>query len=390
MSAIYFDLPSVLFLLTMVVVGGRLLEIPPIMQLVLVFHCFLPFGLNDVLFPSSYMSDQFKYLKVVNDVRAGEVGILNTWLRGGSVEKAGVLLSIIPVPFAHTTTSLGFFNKFVFILIFCWLYAKGVLTRFSAWFYLLYPSYAMYSGLALRDALIFSFMVVAFQMAREGRYFLLVFSMYPLLGIKFQNFFILLLVFFIYFAFRVRRGGLSVTRGLGVALFGIVLLIAVSPLVLPLINLFRAAMFVEDGGGREHVQMISSAFDFGYLGFKSGIYFLIKPLPWEASNLLQLIQSIENIGVAGLLFALSRVAIKNNLRRFMFWGFFLFIALSIYGLVVFNYGTAARYRFPFILIFVIFVCADCQVRSVFSKILPDSWRVSHSRVLHASKVSPRV
>jgi hypothetical protein len=31
------------------------------------------------------------------------------------------------------------------------------------------------------------------------------------------------------------------------------------------------------------------------------------------------------------------------------WFIFLFSALTIYGLVVFNYGTAVRYKFPFIL-----------------------------------------
>jgi hypothetical protein len=31
---------------------------------------------------------------------------------------------------------------------------------------------------------------------------------------------------------------------------------------------------------------------------------------------------------------------------------------------VFNYGTAARYRYAFIVIFVVFVCADCEVRRI--------------------------
>ena len=33
---------------------------------------------------------------------------------------------------------------------------------------------------------------------------------------------------------------------------------------------------------------------------------------------------------------------------------FLFSSMMIYGAVIFNYGTAARYRFPFLLLFVLF------------------------------------
>jgi hypothetical protein len=48
----------------------------------------------------------------------------------------------------------------------------------------------------------------------------------------------------------------------------------------------------------------------------------------------------------------------------MFWLLFMALAMMVYGLFVFNYGAAARYRYAFIVIFVVFVCADCEVRRI--------------------------
>ena len=79
----------------------------------------------------------------------------------------------------------------------------------------------------------------------------------------------------------------------------------------------------------------------------------MKPLPWEADSFLQLIQSFENI----LIFIfLGYMFIKTSRfdKQIAFkWFVYLFAALSIYGLVVFNFGTAVRYKFPFIVIVIV-------------------------------------
>ena len=40
------------------------------------------------------------------------------------------------------------------------------------------------------------------------------------------------------------------------------------------------------------------------------------------------------------------------------WLVYLFAALSIYGLVVYNFGSAVRYKFPFILVTIIGMCYE--------------------------------
>ena len=38
------------------------------------------------------------------------------------------------------------------------------------------------------------------------------------------------------------------------------------------------------------------------------------------------------------------------------------VALSIYGLVVFNFGTAVRYKFPFIVIVIVGMCYELYLK----------------------------
>ena len=44
------------------------------------------------------------------------------------------------------------------------------------------------------------------------------------------------------------------------------------------------------------------------------------------------------------------------------WLVYIVAAFSIYGLVVFNFGTAVRYKFPFILIVVIGIAYELYLR----------------------------
>jgi hypothetical protein len=339
------------------------LKVPAIYQGVLLLHCLLPLILNGVLFSYGYMPDAFKYWRSFNAIRAGDLALYDAWI-AGNVEQAAVLFSFMPFPFAATPLSLGFYNTFLYAALFFWLYRKQVFTPVSLWFFLLYPSLALYTGMGLRDTFVFIFMVMAVQWTREGRWWFALLPLYLLYMIKFQNFFILGPILLIYVAFGIRRNGISGGKAVGVLLVALVTLVAVSPIALPEVNKFRGAMYVEDGGDVEDIEFIASPAEFVTTGLVSGFYFLSKPLPWEAENPLQLIQAAENLVVLLLLFLIVRVAWKQLPRKLMFWLLFMALAMTVYGLVVFNYGTAARYRYAFIVIFVVFVCADCEVRRI--------------------------
>lgn len=364
----FYDLPNFLICVLFVLLASRVFHVRPKVQFVLILHCFVPFFLNEFLFPTSYLGDQFRYWRQFNAIRDGELSLLSAWGSGSNVEQAAALFALVPLPFAISPISLGFFNTFLWIALFFWLHCKRVFTAVSLWFFLLYPSMVLYTGLSLRDTFIFVFMIMAVQYAREGLWLRVLVVLGPIFAVKFQNFFILAPVLIIYLLFGIRHTGLSLMRGILTVAFGVMALVWLSPSVLPLINLFRSAMFAEDGGDRDQLKLIEGPGEFVTEGLTSGVYFLLKPFPWEASGFLQLIQAAENIVVLCMLVLIVRAAWSRVPKKLVFWLLFTAFALSVYGLVVFNFGTAARYRYPFVVLFVLFVCADCHVRSLFRPI----------------------
>lgn len=359
-----FELPSLLICLLLIVIVGYQLSVPRKYQVILGLHCFLPFVLNDVLFSSSYMPDQFRYWRAVNAIRSGDLGFLEAITDPGNSLQAGAMLALIPLPTPVSIISLGFYNTFLYIILFFILYIKKVFTDFSVWFYLLFPSTALYTALSLRETLIFFFMVLTVVYARESKIFKSIICIVPIYLIKFQNFFILGPIVLIYFIFKVAKNGMGLTKALMISIISIASLLLSAPIAIPMINKFRVAMYLEDGGRIEDITLISGPVNFILEGLTSGIYFLSKPLIWEAAGLLPLIQSFENTILLIIMFLVTRQAWKLRPDKLSFWLLFLAISMSIYGLVVFNYGTAVRYRYPFVMIYVLFVCADCNIQQL--------------------------
>ena len=359
-----FELPSLLICFSLIFLGGYRFNISIKYQVILALHCFLPFILNDVLFSASYMPDQFRYWRGVNAIRSGEIGFFEALKDPGNTLQASAMLALIPLPTPVSIISLGFYNTFLYVILFFILYIKKVFTDFSAWFYLLFPSTALYTALSLRETLIFFFMILTVVYTRESKILKSIICIVPIYLIKFQNFFILGPIVLIYFIFKVAKNGMGFTKAIMISIISIVSLLLSAPIAIPLINKFRVAMYVEDGGNVNDVTLILGPIDFILRGLVSGIYFLSKPFIWEAAGLLPLIQSFENTILLIIMFLVTRQAWKLRPDKLSFWLLFLAISMSIYGLVVFNYGTAVRYRYPFVMIYVLFVCADCNIQQL--------------------------
>lgn len=360
----FFDLPSFLICILLASFLSYKYKLSHNYQIFLYLHCLLPFFLNGVLFDPSYMPDQFKYWKGVNAIRSGELGFVEALTGDGNVLEASAMLAMLPFPKPASVISLGFYNTFLYIVLFFILYNKKVFTNFSIWFYLLFPSAMLYTALSLRETLILFFMILAVVYARESKPLQSALCLIPLYLIKFQNFFIIAPIVLLYFLFKVSRSGMSLGKSLTIGLISLVGLIASAPIAIPLINKFRLAMFEEDGGDADDIELISGIGDFVVQGLSSGIYFLSKPFVWEARGLLPLIQSFENTIILVVLFLITRQAWKKSPDRLAFWLLFMAFSMSIYGLVVFNYGTAVRYRYPFVMMYVLFVCADCNIQEL--------------------------
>ncbi len=113
-------------------------------------------------------------------------------------------------------------------------------------------------------------------------------------------------------------------------------------------------MFVEDGGELMEYVPITDFVDLAIQGFTGFFYMILKPLPWEAGSMVQLVQSVENIGIFYIIYKLfkEQQEVRDKFVKFLI--VYFVIAMAIYGIVVFNFGTAARYKFTFETVFIVF------------------------------------
>ncbi|MDF1584446.1 MAG: hypothetical protein P1P78_14215 [Methyloprofundus sp.] len=357
---LFFDLPNLLGILLVVLISFRLGLITSGLAIFLGLLAFTPFLLNGFLFPTTYMPDQFKYLHIVQSLRAGDLSHGPT---SQTVEWASWFLALVPLPFVETIHSLGFYNRFIATLLVIWLYSSKSLRGWPLLFVLFYPDFLIYSSLALRDTLILLFMLTSVLFLIENRKLLAVICSLPLLAIKFQNFILILVFFVIYLSFT--KGSLFYKFRY---LFLPIIVAGIAPFIMNIIKLldyYRRAMFIEDGGDSDIYVGIQSLGDFLLLSVQSAPYFLLKPFPWEVDSFLQLTQSLENICLLFFLFFNFRHVARVDKLIALKWGLFLFLAMAMYGLVVFNFGTAVRYKFPFIFIVVVGMAYELYLKKGF-------------------------
>jgi hypothetical protein len=277
---------------------------------------------------------------------------------------ASFIFAFLPIPFINSIQSIAMINFLLYLLSFVYLRKKGVSSNSVDFFFLLYPSFLLYSSLALRETLITLFMILSmyFILIEEKRLTALIFAL-PLAIIKSQNFLIIILTYVVYNFLKKR----SIQRYL--ILLGGGLLVFLFGNQIPLINFFFekidyyrwnliAENFAYDWSFMESYdyQSFESGFSIIPLVIKSFIYMLFKPFPWEATNLVQLIQSVENIVIAGLIFWILGKRAKTPVikSKLLFLNILLILSMTIYGLVTFNFGTATRFRFPFIVVYLVF------------------------------------
>ena len=63
-------------------------------------------------------------------------------------------------------------------------------------------------------------------------------------------------------------------------------------------------------------------------------------------------------------FAIGFIFLRNYFDKNLAlkWSFLLIGSMSLYSIVIFNYGTAVRYKFPFIVVFVVGLSYEYQKR----------------------------
>jgi hypothetical protein len=343
----YFEIANMLVCVLATLIACRINLIPYWIGFILIIYSILPFFLNDFLFPARYMKDQFFYFRAMSEVRSFNlfpemdmVAVMTSWF-----------LSILPIPFVETIKSIGFFNRFLFLILFLWLYSKKFLQGMTLFFVLFYPSLVLYTSLSFRDPLILFFMIVGTICLVDKKYLTFFLVILPLYFIKFQNFFFMLILLGIFMIFKKPPLNYRIRYiFFGLIIFGLYTYIDD---IIYLLDLSRRAFFIEDGNDLPLYEPIVDFFNMLFLGATSLLEFVMKPLPWQADNSFQLIQSIENILVLFFLIIFTLNTFKKDKLITIKWILFFSFVMSVHGIIVFNYGTAVRYKFIFIMVYVV-------------------------------------
>ena len=343
----YFDIANMLMCALATLIACRTNIIPYWIGLVLVIYSILPFLLNDFLFPASYMKDQFLYFNATSEIRSfnfsyvsDKNAIITSWF-----------LSILPIPFVETIKSIGFFNRFLFLILFLWLYSKKFLQGMTLFFVLFYPSLVFYTSMSLRDPLILFLMIVGIICLVDKKYLAFFLVILPLYYIKFQNFFFMIFLLGIFMIFKKPPLNYMIKYiFFGLIIFGFYTYIDE---IIYLLNLSRRAFFIEDGNDLQLYEPILDFYTLLIYGITYLPEFVMKPLPWAADNFFQFIQSIENIFVLLFCIIFTLNAYKKDKLITIKWILFFTFVMSVHGIVVYNYGTAARYKFIFITVYIV-------------------------------------
>jgi len=197
-------------------------------------------------------------------------------------------------------------------------------------------------------------MILSFYQVYRGNFKTSVIVAIPLLFIKFQNFILYLIPLLFYLLIKKYNPKKQLQIVL-LLILAIILIFSTLPFdLLNKINSIRFTMFIDNGGIEVEYNHLNSNIDIIRYALTGFFHALLSPLPWNINGRLQFIQCIENIIIFVIIMIIAKNLIKiNDKFKYLLFGY-LAIHLSVYGLVVSNYGTLARYKFPFILIFIIF------------------------------------
>lgn len=313
-----------------------------------------PLIINGFLFDASYMPDQYLYASLVKDFRS--FSYIPT--SDPQTDFSAFILSIFPLPFVFDVIGVSFINKFIFTIVIAWLFKERYISGASLWFAILYPDIVLYSSLALKDSLVMFLMLFGFiYLIRKNKVKSFLWFL-PLYVIKFQNFLISMFFYAFYFINLKFKKTNSIFSFYIIALVGIVLVISTSYYVIDDLNRAREGIMILDGIDSEYINQLRPGYFLIVDGAKGIIHFLLMPYIWEADGSFQIIQSVVNIFVILFLILYSIKYYKLNRKKTLFWLMFLLFSMALYSVVISNFGTAARYRFPFIWLYVVILHVD--------------------------------
>lgn len=312
-----------------------------------------PFFFNYFLFPPEYFGDQFRYVAEAYNLKATGESLeppkrdtLVNNLRVSTITLPAQILGLVPLPAYMTVTSLAFSIKI--LLFFFYLYIQRTFNDERIIVFFLIPSLILYSSLALRDIMIIIVTVFFLFAVIKDKFFLSFLLWIPIGILKFQNALFLLLYPIGKFIFRANK---SNAFFLIFIFTGLIVSVVIESTLLDGLNLYRLA-FAEDDSiadtlleSEAYALEINTVFAVYFEMAKNFIPFLFTPLPQTWTNIFYPVQFIENLIILFMFYFIIQRYNLHKIREFYLMLIPLVIGLGIYSIVIFNEGTAVRYRF---------------------------------------------
>ena len=324
-------------------------------------------SLFSYLLPLKYLGDQIPYTNFTREIRMGLIP------QTGSITLiSSYIYSLLPFATPSSVVSLSMYNKIIFLLLLIFLKKKSYIGTDSSIILLLFPSLLLYSSLALREMLVLAVMIIWLISILNRKYILSILCVLTFVFLKRQNiylfgFFTIFHIYYYYFLINYKKNKLLFFTSSAVFILSFFYF---QDKILLQINYYIQTMYVDDvlyGGinyidpniiGRnvnelKNTNSINNIFQLMQGIFLGSFNAIFGNLNFFSSNSFVLFQSIENILIFILLLVTLFLNFNKNLINTIFWFIFIFVSLGILGLVIQNFGTLSRFKYSFIVLFII-------------------------------------
>ena len=322
------------------------------------------FFLNGFLFSPGYMPDQDTYLYLTKSIRNLDFYFLDDFFLELSDRTflASGLMSLVPTLFVNNVLDISLAQKFLYLCTVLYLYNKKALNNYTLSLFLFMPSIVLYTGVALKESLLFFLVTVGFYFSIKKKYvfsiliYLFLLLVKPLIFIFSFGFNILYLILFVYKNNYVSK------------------IIIINFILIPLIFFvfFNLELINNELNERRYIESIydgkfetPEAIDLKnlnsifYLIFFSFSNFLFNPNLINSTNLFQFIQSIENFFLIIVMIFNFAYCYKINKYASLLWLSYLIIYILMIGGTVFNAGTLSRWKIEIITYYLFYINFSC-------------------------------
>lgn len=332
------------------------------------------------LFPtSSYMADQIPYTNFVRDIRTGitpDTGHISLY--------SSYIYSLFPLATPSSVISFGMYNKILFIITFIFLKKYRYINTNNLIVLILFPSLLLYSSLALREMLVLTTMILWLLCILNRKYlFSIIFVCFFLL-IKTYNFYIFGIFTFLHFVYYNSLIYKSKRFLIVIILFFILpSFLIFQDLIFYEINKYIKNFYLDNfyNSGNTNIEsqniiidvsnllipQINNIFDLIFAIFKGMYKVFIVDLTFSIQNKFRFIQSIENLLILiSIIYFISK-NFHNAKLDFIFWIFFLVLIIGMLGFMVPNFGTISRWKYSFIVIFLLAIWGILNKNNILKK-----------------------